>query len=83
MANLRSKSSLIGSALFLFSLAVGTAGCGTAPTTCDLSFLDSSTQEICDTQAAAAGCDIPAVWSGITQFCSGVNCTACGGGHTD
>ena len=79
MAHSRWKSSLIGLTLFVFVMALGIAGCGeSGGVTCNIDFLDSSTQEICNTQAAAAGCDLPANWSGITQFCDGVNCTACG-----
>lgn len=69
--------------LSLFVLAIGVAGCGSGGTTCSYDFLDSSTQEICDNQAAPFGCDIPAQWSAATQFCTGVNCTVCGGSGTE
>lgn len=78
------KSTLFGTFLALLMFAL--AGCGgTGGTqTCNLDFLDSSTQEICDNQAAPFGCDIPANWSAATQFCEGINCTECGGtGSTD
>lgn len=81
MAIFRWKSSLIGLALLVFALGIGMSGCG-GTTTCSLDFLDSSTQEICDNQAAAAGCDTPAEWSALTQFCTGHNCTDCPGTGT-
>lgn len=65
-------------------LVIGNMGCGSGgENTCSLEFSDSSTQEICDQQASAAGCDVPAQWSATTQFCSGVNCTVGCPDHVD